>query len=102
MILFTALIAVTIPAQMEQIPVPEQHNWCNITYVTRDHCPSCFEQLDIINQTNISCDIKVINENHTTHKYYIVDKTAPFWVINGKKTNDRYSKEELHEMTNNE
>ena len=102
MVLFTALIAVTIPAQMEQIPVPEQHNWCNITYVTRDHCPSCFEQLEIINQTNITCDIKIITENDTTHKYYTVDKNAPFWFNNGKKTNVIFTNEELKEMTNNE
>ena len=100
MVLFTALIAITVPAQMEQIPVPEQHNWCNITYVTRDHCPTCVEQLDIIKQTNISCDIQVITENDTTHKYYIVDKDAPFWVMNGKKVNTIFTKDEIHEMIN--
>ena len=101
MVLFTALIAITAPNQIEQIPVLDNHNWCNITYITRDHCPSCVEQLDIINQTNISCDIQIITENDSAHKYYTLDKNAPFWFNNGKKIDTIYSKEELHEMSNN-
>lgn len=98
MVLFTALIATVIPHQLDEIPQPIEPNWCNISYVTREHCPQCVEQINIINQTNISCEIRIINENTTAYKYLTVDKPAPFWFDNGKKTNEIYTKDEIIEL----
>ena len=88
MIIATVAIALHISSYMQ----PKEPVWCNMSYVTRDNCDICSQQIEEINSANMSCVIPVLDDGFRYYSLVTLNRTPPFWILpNGAIRNDLFS-----------